>query len=824
MVENDQPKYPHIIVPDASRTSERYTSVRPGRGDFVVKARNRRLHGSALRAQLNAIDQAREALAEQRQAVGIQSNVGITLQFESEPGFEMKVESLDNQTRDIQLLNVVKTDDNKTLATVSVPEGKIAHFFKLVDDYLEKETKKEQPRHNPLIANIAAIRLATLNALWTDTAAPFPGPDEILWWEVWLRAGKNDPEKENFMQAFREVAQHADLTITDNEIEFPERMVVLMRGTSTQLSQSVFLLNSMAEVRKADSADSFMSMEPVEEAEWLQEALRRIAPPAADSPAVCVLDTGVNNGHPLIQRLLSVADTQSYNPGWGTADHEGHGTEMAGLAVYGDLFDVMIGQDPIALSHRLESVKILPPGGSNDPSLYGKVTAESVARAEIQAPDRQRAICMAITTTDSRDRGQPSSWSASVDQICSGSMEDGEPKRLMVLSAGNADAKHWENYPNSNYTDGIHDPAQAWNALTVGAYTEKEYIDQTQWNGCTPLAPKGGLCPHSTTSLIWNRQWPLKPDIVLEGGNVAFNPALNSAFQVDSLHLLSTNWQPQNGLFSPMCATSASSALASRMAATTMAKYPALWPETIRGLMVHSAKWTDQMTTGKNLADKTVVGEMLRIYGHGVPTLEDALWSAGNSLTLIAQDFIQPFFMDGSRVKTRELRLHSLPWPGDILAGLGNTEVQMRVTLSYFIEPNPGQRGWLRRFLYPSHGLRFHMKTGTESLNEFRGRINKVVREEVADDYVGTQDDFAHWLLGYSLRSRGSIHSDTWKGPAVTLAEKGFVAVFPVSGWWRERTHLGRYANRARYSLIVSIKTPPQTVDIYTPVAVTIPV
>jgi len=824
MPENDQPKYPHIVIPDTTRSSERYTSVFSGRGEFAIRARNRRLHGRALRAQLKAIDQTRTALAEQRQAVGIPSDVGITLQFESEPEFEIKLESLDNRTHDIQLLNVLRTEDGKTLATVSVPEGKIAHFFKLVNDYLEKETKKQKPRHNSFIANIAAIRLATLNALWTDTEVPFPGPAEELWWEVWLRAGKNDPEKETFMQTFREVAQHGNLTITDDAIEFPERMVVLMRGTSTQLSQSVFLLNSIAEVRKADSAESFMAMNPVEEAEWMQEALARITPPAADSPAVCILDTGVNNGHPLIQPVLSAADTQSYDPGWGTADDEGHGTEMAGLAVYGDLFDVMMSNDPITLFHRLESVKILPPGGSNDPALYGKVTAESVARAEIQAPDRQRAICMAITTTDSRDRGQPSSWSASVDQICSGSIEDGEPKRLMVLSAGNADPAHWGSYPNSNRTDGIHDPAQAWNALTVGAYTEKDYIDLEQWNGCTPLASKGGLSPHSTTSLIWNRQWPHKPDIVLEGGNVAFNPALNSAFQLDSLQLLSTYWQPQNGLFSPMCATSAASALASRMAATMMARYPSLWPETIRGLMVHSAQWTDPMTTGKDLTSKTVIGEMLRIYGHGVPNLEDALWSASNSLTLIAQDFIQPFFMEDKSVKTHELRLHSLPWPKDILAELGDTEVQMRVTLSYFIEPNPGQRGWLKRFLYPSYGLRFHVKTGAESLDEFRRRINKVVREEIVDDYVGTHDDSEHWLLGYRLRSRGSIHSDTWKGPAVTLAEKGFVAVFPVSGWWRERTQLERFAKQARYSLIVTIKTPPQTVDIYTPVAVTIPV
>jgi hypothetical protein len=43
-----------------------------------------------------------------------------------------------------------------------------------------------------------------------------------------------------------------------------------------------------------------------------------------------------------------------------------------------------------------------------------------------------------------------------------------------------------------------------------------------------------------------------------------------------------------------------------------------------------------------------------------------------------------------------------------------------------------------------------------------------------------------------------------------------------VVGWWRERPHLGRFDRRARYSLIVSIRTPVEEIDIYTPVEVAI--
>ena len=53
------------------------------------------------------------------------------------------------------------------------------------------------------------------------------------------------------------------------------------------------------------------------------------------------------------------------------------------------------------------------------------------------------------------------------------------------------------------------------------------------------------------------------------------------------------------------------------------------------------------------------------------------------------------------------MHLHDLPWPRDVLEDLGETPVEMRVTLSYFIEPNPSRRGHRSRYRYESHGLRF---------------------------------------------------------------------------------------------------------------------
>ena len=75
-----------------------------------------------------------------------------------------------------------------------------------------------------------------------------------------------------------------------------------------------------------------------------------------------------------------------------------------------------------------------------------------------------------------------------------------------------------------------------------------------------------------------------------------------------------------------------------------------------------------------------------------------------------------------------------------------------------------------------------------------------------------------HWYLGSDNRDVGSIHSDFREQNSVDLCEANYIAVYPVIGWWRERTHLKFNNKKVRYSLIFSISTPETEVDLYTPI------
>jgi hypothetical protein len=426
---------------------------------------------------------------------------------------------------------------------------------------------------------------------------------------------------------------------------------------------------------------------------------------------------------------------------------------------------------------------------------------------------------MAVTAKDSRDRGKPSAWSATLDSLACDTLGEGQTPRLLIVSAGNVEQNFWRSYPDSNITDGIHDPGQSWNAITVGAYTEKNNITEPDAQGFQPTASAGSLSPFSTTSLTWHdTRWPYKPDVVFEGGNTAQDDS-PPPLVFPSLSLLTTHHQHIDRLFVTSNATSAASALCSRMVAQIMAQYPNLWSETVRALIVHSAEWTPQMLN--DFLDprrrKEDYAKLIRHVGYGVPILDSALWSLSNSLTLIVQESLQPFQREGSKEPTsRDMNLHRLLWPQKALQELGESPVEMRVTLSYFIEPNPGvlERGIKGRYRYESHGLRFEVKRPEETEDSFRMRINRRARDEEEESYQGGGKD-PNWQLGADRRHLGSIHSDTWKGTAAALAERGILAVYPTLGWWKTAKKLERYNNRARYALLVTIKAPEAKVDLY---------
>jgi len=714
-------------------------------------------------------------------------------------------------------------------ATVYLNRRAVAQFLNKIEQYLNNTTPLTynedgtvkgggNPYNNTLIANIEEVRNATLQSFWQEPELPFPDLNDDVWWEVWL-GRENTDNPENPLGVFSQSLQEAGVQIGDRLLQFPEHWVCLMKATALELS-TILYSDKLAEIRRPRDLASFFTTElsTREQAEWIQNLLSRTDNLSGqNNVVVCLLDTGVNRTHPLLENLIPERHLSSVNPAWSTSDTGGlygHGTPMACLSLYGDLTDILGTEERIQILHHLESIKFINNNAPHDPALYGWVTQEAIARGEIINPEFKRIVCMAVTSSATIHRGRPTSWSAAIDQTMFGMSDEPNNKLLMIVSSGNLPLEERMNYPLSNADFTIEDPAQSYNAVTVGAYTLKDDIDFQAFPNSEVLARRGGMSPCNTTSIGWLHEWCKKPDIVMEGGNQAIqNGGLISP---DSLLLLSASkGRPGQTLLTPFNDTSASTALASKFAAELYSAYPRLKPETIRALMVHSADWTPAMLNNRsiNQLNSSEKENLLAHVGYGIPNMEKARYSANNSLSMILERTLTPYKLDGSIVKTNEFHLFDLPWPVDALQELLGTIVKFKITLSYFIEPNPGNKQYELSASYKSHGLRFKMRNPNESEQAFEGRISKALRE---DGYVREGTD--NWILGSQLRDKGSIHKDIWEGTAADLATRDKIAVYPVAGWWKNRKRLGRYNGSVNYSLVMTIETPSEDTDIYTPV------
>ncbi len=819
-------KYPHLRLTGPNEEIQ-YTSTSGG-PKTILPTRDRQAHGEYIQSKLRT---AWEESENEFVTYHSERN-GIYLEFQSSPGFEMAVKSLENLQQGIRLCNVrigtEQLDSNSSeirsivFATVYIPNSKRKEFFGKVEKYLKEDTKKGNPKNASLLESIDELRKALLiKSFWLDDTTLIPSEDQS-WCEVWLRG-----DDDEVIKRFDKLLAMQNINSKSGYIRFPERTVKLVSVSQSQLENITRNSDDIAEYRKAkDTAEFLLSQRPAEQTEWVNDLIDRLEVNNQSQVVICLLDTGVNNGHPLIEPVLSSANCQSVNSDWGTNDHDKHGTLMAGLSAYGDLQSKIESSEPIKINHLLESVKILPPTGQNGPELWGDITSQAISLAEIQSPDKKRISCIATTADDTRDRGRPSSWSGAIDQITSGVYNT--EKKLLLISAGNiTDFNQIANYPDSQISDSIHDPAQAWNSLTIGAFTQLTEITDPTLSGYSPVAQTNELSPFSTTSMTWEDKWPIKPEVVFEGGNVAVDSS-GFATECDDLKLVSTFHKPNEKLLEAFCMTSAATAQAAHFAAQIQAQYPNYWPETIRALIVHSAEWPDALKNQFAVNNsKTEIKKVLKSCGYGIPNLNRALYCASNSLTLIAEAEIQPFEkvynQEKKRTdyKTKDMHLYTLPWPIDELQNLGEIEVEMRITLSYFIEPGPGEVGWKDRYRYASHTLRFDINSPTETQDEFVRRINIATRNE-DNGKPDTSSAADYWVIGSQNRDKGSIHSDIWQGTASELASSNLIAISPKIGWWRERHHLHRYNKKTKYSLIISIKTPEENVDIYTPVAIQI--
>lgn len=780
---------PHLILAPAGPQYDFAPRGGGGRPNYPPEVRNRRQNSSRILRELRA------AIHESEQLDGVDHDrIPISVRAGTDWGV---APSLPGARRN-DILSVIGFKERARLNVALDPES-LGSFENAAQRYSAYDGGgARRPQNFTFFEASPTIGITGVEDLWASDL-PLPEGDQEARWEVWLQPAA-EPR-------FREVLEELELKAT-RALRF-ETLRVLALEASREEFDRLARSASIAQLRPASSLVSELIHIPagVQQAA-VTAAARRVTQSPDAAPAVCLLDTGITQGHPLLTPFID--HVGSLFPGNG-ADWNGHGTKMAGLALYEDLPSLLTPGGSAAPGIRLESVAVQAPIGIPDSRLPAERLRRAVEQVEA-AQDRRRTFCFAMSAPEEGDDGGASSLSSALDALAA---EVGY-ERLFCVPAGNLDGPAaFGDYQTLNETTGMVAPAQAWNALTVAACTDLADVPETH----APLAPSGDLSPWSRTGVNWNRRHkpPSKPDIVFEGGNQMFDLADSSLAHHADLCLLTTSAD----LNSPLALTgqtSAATAAIAGLCARLQAEYPGLWPETVRGLIVHSAEYSDAMFDRALAAApvrRSLEAALLERFGYGRPDRLRAMENAEDSLTMVVQGALRPLRLNngGDAAILGQMRRHQLPWPVEVLEELGDTLAELRITLSYFVEPNPGAllRGDFD--MYASHGFDFDVKRPDESEDQAVARIN-----DAHEVRVRSTAPAPRWMFGSKERGgqvegrRSGLKHDRLQTRASDLARMSSVMVFPRKGWWGK--DLERVDQQARYSLIMSIRTPEE--EIYT--------
>lgn len=306
----------HLFLPDRFRDEKAYTAKgKPVK--WTAPDRDRAGHGNRLINRLKAAWDAVHQNGEQRAALGLPHPDGANITFCLRKGSDLQLKKLERLPQEagrgkekIRLRHVWKGEVDGVeylFAAVWVPKEKRGFYAKKLQEYLQEESKKGNPKHNDLVNCIEEVRTTLLQDYWPQhELASIPG-EGADWVEVWLASEWTEEQNDAAETHFKAVCETLSIELVERRLIFPERRVLLAKANRSQLQELIQSCDEVAELRMARECAGFFLRER-EIHHWIDDLQKRVIPPAAGSPSVCVLDTGVNRAHRLLKPVCKSSD------------------------------------------------------------------------------------------------------------------------------------------------------------------------------------------------------------------------------------------------------------------------------------------------------------------------------------------------------------------------------------------------------------------------------------------------------------------------------------------------------------------------------------
>lgn len=591
-----------------------------------------------------------------------------------------------------------------------------------------------------------------------------------------------------------------------NDVVFPDSFTVRVRVPMKGLRDIVFNYPYLFEVAEPDIITSPEPGEP----EFDDEELPDAEPPDEGAPTVAVVDSGVQEGHPLVSPAIRGEMSVSFVPGDAGVDDmvapDGHGTRVTGALLY------PYGHVPG--SHKLPcwvcNIRVLDASNSLSDALSPQDYVGRVVNHLGRFPNPPRIVNHSISSAIGYRHRYMSAWGAAIDQVSY------EQDLLFIQAAGNlrvnsrafphrAVNHHLQShraYPDYILREEcrVANPAQSFQAVTVGS------ISATEWEGVDRKTVAGAGQPSAFTTSglgIWGS---IKPDVVEVGGDLSVDksqPPISAPHADCSVELVRANLAPGGQVARDAIGTSFAAPRVAYLASRIQQLLPDEPTLLYRALIANAARWPEW-------CEERDPEEVLRMIGYGVPSEPLATASSDERVTLITQGL--------QEISASEAHVYRIPIPDELRGPSMNSRIRIDVTLSYAALPRRTRRN-PRGYLSTWADWKSCCKH--ESYESFAARVVEELKGQAPRDSNAQID----WMLREDARSGqvrqvnrsiGTLQKDWVVMPAHELPSDFSIAVFGHRGWDKNSE------KKAKYALAVSIEALDGDLKLYAPIQLAI--
>jgi hypothetical protein len=584
----------------------------------------------------------------------------------------------------------------------------------------------------------------------------------ILDIELWPQDSQVDNKK--ILDAFLLELKKQDIACLDT---IKQLSLVMVRVRTTEEQANDFLLLHR-DVKRVDLPPRFGIQKSLLLTDIDQFS---VVPLPKDAAVIGILDTGIVSGHPLLKD--SVGDHQSYlNASDDKLDIREHGTFVAGLALYGDIEQVLKESKEFKPEFRILSGKVFNENYSDNNSEF---IENIIDRAVRDLHDKYGCRIFNLSYGDLNkiyDGAHLRGLGYTLDRLAR------ELNILFVVPTGNftdlPDDSRKE-YPDYLFNENARllDPATAINVLTVGGYSKYE-LTFNEYNypellNDLPIARSEEPFPYTRCGPSIGGA--IKPDVVECAGNVAQNRHGGHNKRYRGLGVISLNNEHVGRMFCEVQGTSFAAPVIAHQAAKLLKMLPKASSNLLRALIGVHAKIPE---AGKQLL-KNDKKKILNLYGYGILDKHALFHSHESVVTLIAEESIAK----------DKCHFFELPIPEDFLLSNSHREIGISLAYSPFVKTT--------RLDYRMTELSFRLILA-QNLDQARkaftkGRDSAEGIKEFADDYS------RRWITGKE-REKGTLQASYWLLKRI-IKETGKIFVVVMrkdANWSSVREHHEPYA------------------------------